>query len=298
MTNMSKTILFFGTDLFSAAALHSLIEAEYTIGAVITKPDSRSGRGQKLTKPLVKQIAEAHSIPVWQPTKLLDISNDIKAFNTASNEVVGVLSSFGRIIPQSIIDLFPLGIINIHPSLLPLYRGPSPIETTIENGDQQTGVSIMKLSAEMDAGPIFAQQVYKLDGTETQPYLYETLAELGGRMLIETLPEILDGQLVAAAQQAGAVYCHLLEKAAALIDPAEITAVEAERKVRAHLDFPKTKLTIHGQLVIITKAHVSNETTDLSVAFKAGQFLIIDELISTSGRRMSGQAFSNGYAAA
>ena len=168
---MSKIILFFGTDLFSAATLGSLIEAEYTIGAVITKPDSKSGRGQKLTKPLVAQIAEAHGIPVWQPIKLLDISNDITALNTASNEVVGVLSSFGRIVPQSIIDLFPLGIINIHPSLLPLYRGPSPIETAIENGDQQTGVSIMKLSAEMDAGPIYAQQVYVLDGTETQPYL-------------------------------------------------------------------------------------------------------------------------------
>ena len=116
-------------------------------------------------------------------------------------------------------------------------------------------------------------------------------------MLIETLPEILDGQLVATAQQAGALYCHLLQKADALIDPAAITAVEAERKVRAQLDFPKTKLTIHGQLVIITKAHVSNEATGLSVAFKAGQFLIIDELISPSGRRMSGQAFSNGYAA-
>jgi len=295
---MSKTIIFFGTDHFSAAALQSLIEAHYSIAAVVTKPDSRSGRGQQLQKPLVKEIAEANNIPVWQPTKLLDITTDIEAVRDHTNELVGVLSSYGRIIPQAIIDLFTPGIINIHPSLLPKYRGPSPIESAIENGDAQTGVSIMLLSAEMDAGPIYAQQLYALDGTETQPFLYETLAALGGRVLIETLPEILDGQLLPTPQQPDAIYCQLLQKQDALIDPTEITAIEAERKVRAHLDFPKTKLTIHGQLVIVTKAHVSNEAVELSVTFKAGQFLVIDELIAPSGKRMSGTAFLNGYAAA
>lgn len=292
---MSKTIIFFGTDTFSAAALASLIEAGYTIGAVVTKPDSRSGRGQQLTAPLVKQLAVQHDIPVWQPSKLIDIADQV----TTLGDVIGVLSSYGRIVPQAIIDLFHPGIINIHPSLLPLYRGPSPIETAIENGDEQTGVSIMKLSAEMDAGPIYAQQVYELDGTETQPALYDTLAALGGRMLIETLPEIIKGSLLPTPQADSAIYCHLLKKEDALLNPLEITAVQAERNIRAHLDFPKSKMTLLNQPVIVTKAHVASEqNSPFDIPFKEGQFLTIDELIGPSGKKMSGSAFVNGYKAA
>ena len=294
--NMSKTIIFFGTDAFSAAALRSLIEADYTIGAVITKPDSRSGRGQKVIAPLVKQIAEANNIPVWQPTKLIDIAEDIKALG----DTIGVLSSYGRIVPQAIIDLFQPGIINIHPSLLPLYRGPSPIETAILNGDDRTGVSIMKLSAEMDAGPFYAQEIYPLDGTETAPELYEKLAELGGHMLIETLPSIIEGALLPTPQQNDAVYCRLLNKEDSLLDPSDITATQAERHVRAYLAFPKTKLPFKNESIIVTKAHVLTEEHDdknYIVEFKDMSHLVIDELIVPSGKRMSGQAFKNGYAA-
>jgi len=293
---MSKTIIFFGTDTFSASALRSLIEADYTIGAVITKPDSKSGRGQQLTLPLVKRIALDHNIPVWQPTKLIDVADDIKAIG----DVIGVLSSYGRIVPQAIIDLFRPGIINIHPSLLPLYRGPSPIETAIVNGDGQTGVSIMKLSAEMDAGPVYAQEVYKLDGTETAPELYETLSALGGRMLIETLPSIIEGNLLPSPQANAAIYCYLLKKEDALLNPGEMTAIQAERRVRAYLAFPKTKLPFKEENIVITKAHVAtNEINnkEFAVAFKDASHLVIDELIGPSGKRMSGQAFKNGYAA-
>jgi methionyl-tRNA formyltransferase len=294
--NISKTIIFFGTDTFSAAALRCLIEADYTIGAVITKPDSRSGRGQKVVAPLVKQIAAANNIPVWQPTKLTEVAEGIKALG----DVVGVLSSYGRIVPQAIIDLFHPGIINIHPSLLPLYRGPSPIETAILNGDDRTGVSIMKLSAGMDAGPVYAQEIYPLDGTETAPELYETLASLGGRMLIETLPSIIEGALLPTPQQNDAVYCRLLNKEDALLAPSTLTAVQAERHVRAYLAFPKTKLPFKNESVIVTKAHVlTGEQIDKEyiVEFKDASHLVIDELIAPSGKRMSGQAFKNGYAA-
>ncbi|HEY8886835.1 MAG TPA: methionyl-tRNA formyltransferase [Candidatus Microsaccharimonas sp.] len=297
---MSKTIIFFGTDTFSAAALRSLIEAEYIISAVVTKPDSKSGRGQQLVAPLVKQIAQEHGIPVWQPTKLIEIADAIVALG----DVIGVLSSYGRIVPQAIIDLFRPGIINIHPSLLPLYRGPSPIETAIMNGDTQTGVSIMKLTAEMDAGPVYAQEVYPLDGTETAPELYETLSALGGRMLIETLPSIIEGNLLPSPQTNAAIFCYLLKKEDALLQPDEMTAVQAERQVRAYLVFPKTKLLITNrdkkESVIVTKAHIASDETndkDFIVAFKNDSYLIIDELIGPSGKRMSGQAFKNGYAA-
>lgn len=292
---MSKTIIFFGTDTFSASALRSLIEAEYKISAVVTKPDSKSGRGQQLVAPLVKQIAQEHGIPVWQPTKLIEIADDVKSLG----DVVGVLSSYGRIVPQAVIDLFHPGIINIHPSLLPLYRGPSPIETALMNGDSQTGVSIMKLTAEMDAGPIYAQEVYKLDGTETAPELYETLSALGGRMLIETLPGIIEGNLLPSPQANAAIYCYLLKKEDAPLNTNEMTAIQAERQVRAYLAFPKTKLPYRNESIIITKAHVAGDEAsdkDFVVAFKDDSYLVIDELIGPSGKRMSGQAFKNGYA--
>lgn len=294
---MSKTIIFFGTDTFSANALNSLIEADYTIGAVVTKPDSKSGRGQQLTAPLVKKIALQHGIPVWQPTKLIEVIDNIKELG----DVIGVLSSFGRIVPQAVIDLFHPSIINVHPSLLPLYRGPSPIETTIMNGDTQTGVSIMKLSAEMDAGPVYAQEIYALDGTETTPELYEKLSALGGRMLIETLPSIIEGNLLPSPQSNAALYCYLLKKEDSLLHPDEITAVQAERQVRAYLAYPKTKLSYGNESLIITKAHIAPsepDAKDLIVAFKDDSSLVIDELIAPSGKTMSGDAFKNGYTAA
>jgi len=294
---MSKTIIFFGTDTFSASALRSLIEAEYTIGAVITKPDSKSGRGQQLTAPLVKQIAQEHGIPVWQPTKLTDTTDDIKALGDPT-DLIGVLSSYGRIIPQSIIDLFHPGIINIHPSLLPLYRGPSPIETAIVNGDTRTGVSIMKLTAEMDAGPVYAQEPYELDGTETAPELYETLSALGGRMLVETLPGIIEGNLLPTPQQNTPIYCYLLKKEDGVLRANKLTAIQAERKVRAYLEYPKTRVEIADHFVIATKAHVVEvKESPIDVTFKDSSHLHIDELIAPSGKKMSGEAFVNGYLA-
>ena len=135
------------------------------------------------------------------------------------------------------------------------------------------------------------------------PGLYEELATLGGRVLIETLPEILDGQLIPTEQPDNATYCHLLSKEDALIDPLQLTSIEAERKVRAHLQYPKSKMTLLQQPVILTKVHIAAEVTSetaspLDVVFTDGHFLVIDELIGPSGRRMSGSAFLNGYAAA
>ncbi|MFZ2126216.1 MAG: methionyl-tRNA formyltransferase [Candidatus Microsaccharimonas sp.] len=294
MTNTSKTVLFFGTDSFSASALQALIYGGYNIGAVITKPDSKQGRGQQLTAPIVKTIAEKNGIPVWQPLRLADITEDVKAFGS----VVGVLSSYGKIVPQSIIDLFEPGIINIHPSLLPRYRGPSPIETAILNGDNETGVTIMKLEAGMDSGPIYAQETYPLKGTETQPELYDALSRFGAELLVKTLPKILSGEIRPLVQVGEAVYCHLLRKEDALVDASRFTAAEIERRVRAYLTFPKTKLILNGQTVTITKSHVSTERTSLlDQTCKDGQFLVIDQLVGPSGRQMSGKDFLNGYAA-
>ena len=150
-----QPIVFFGTEDFSLYSLRALVEAGFNIVAVITKPDSRRGRSNKLIQPAVKQFASQHHIPVWQPKRLKDIISDIK---NITPQPTGVLVSYGKIIPQTIIDLFQPGIINVHPSLLPKYRGPSPIESAIANRDKITGVTIMQLEQAMDAGPIYHQQ--------------------------------------------------------------------------------------------------------------------------------------------
>lgn len=294
MTNTSKTIIFFGTDDFSLTALQGLIDADYNIIAVVTKPDSKSGRGQILTMLSVKKLAQKYNIPVWQPLKIVDINIDIQKIDT---KPTGVLVSFGKIIPQSTIDLFEPGIINVHPSLLPIYRGPSPIESAIKNGDSQTGISIMKLSFKMDAGPIYGQIVHKLSGIETCRELYQTMAQLGTTILLELLPSIINGSLQPTPQDDNkAKYCQLIAKDEAWLKPTETTAIEAERIVRAYIIFPKTKFKIFENTIIITKAHVENEQqTKLDILCSDNKYLSIDELIAPSGRKMSSKDFINGY---
>ena len=292
---MTDRIIFFGTEAFSADALRALIASNFNVVAVVTKPDQPKGRGHKLTEPLVKTIAREHDIPVWQPTKLADVAEQI----TSLQPVAGVLVSYGKIIPQSIIDLFTPGIINVHPSLLPRYRGPSPIEAAIIHHDNQTGVTIMQLSAAMDAGPIYAQRIIPLDHTETKPALYATLSRIGNQLLIDTLPDILSGALTPTPQNdADATYCSLLSKQDGLLDPADLTAVQAEARVRAFLGFPRTRLPLGDQtlIIIITRAHVSKTAeTPLSVQFSDGNYLIPNELIAPSGKTMPAEAFLRGH---
>lgn len=295
MTTMSAKIVFFGTEEFSLVALQGLIREGYSIAAVVTKPDSKKGRGQKLVPPSVKTLAITHNIPVWQPQKLREITDNIRALGPAT----GVLVSYGKIIPQSTIDLFTPGIINVHPSLLPKYRGPSPIESAIQHGDTETGVSIMQLSAAMDAGPVYKQIRYPLSGTETQPELYHTLANKGADLLLKTLPQILDGSLQPVPQDdTKATYCQLLNKEDAWLDLSKLTAINAERTIRAHLSFPKSKLKCDTHTIIVTKAHISPiQKTPLDFVCQDGVFLSVDELIAPSGRHMNAEAFLRGYAA-
>jgi len=294
MKNTSKTIVFFGTDEFSAIALRALIDSSYNIAAVVTKPDSKSGRGQQLEASAVKKLAIENNIDVWQPSKVSDIEENIKKLgpNTA-----GVLVSYGKIIPKSTIELFNPGIINVHPSLLPIYRGPSPIESAIENGDTQTGVSIMLLTPEMDAGPVYGHILHELSGNESRIGLRKNLAQAGATALLSMLPGILDESLKPTPQdEEVAVYCKLLRKNDAWLKPKEITAYAAERLVRAHLGFPKTKIDISGHPIIITKSHISKERkTPLDIQCQDNNYLSIDELIAPSGRVMMARDFLNGY---
>lgn len=296
MTNTSKTIIFFGTEDFSATVLTHLIEGGYRIAAVVTKPDTKRGRGHQLAMPLVKEIALKHNIEVWQPVKVAEINERIAALG----DIAGVLVSYGKIIPKSTIALFTPGIINVHPSLLPKYRGPSPIESAIANGDSKTGVSIMQLSPEMDAGPVYAVREYQLTGTETRPELYADLANFGANLLIQELNDILNGDLQPVPQdESQATYCKLLSKADADLDVSSLSAQKAEQLIRAHLGFPKSKLTINGHVIIVTKAHIiDQQKTPLDILCADGAYLSVDELIAPSGRSMDQAAFLRGYAVA
>ena len=308
MTNTSKTtktsglnkrLVFFGNERLvsglkhtDAPILRGLIENGYNVVAVVSHHSDGASRNNRELE--VAEIAEAHGIPLLLPNKPSEIIDDLRALNADA----AILVAYGRIIGQSVIDIFPQGIINIHPSLLPKYRGPTPIEAAIINGDAQTGVSIMQLTASMDEGPVFAQITVDLKGSETKFELYDVLAKKSADLLFDVLPQILSGELAPNAQQGEPTYSRLLDKNDGRLDLMALTAHQAERRVRAYLGYPKTTRTILDQPVIITKAHVSTEQkTPLDLVCQDGEFLSIDELIGPSGRSMSGAAFLNGYAA-
>ncbi len=286
-------IIFFGTSSYSLTSLRALVEHGFDVVAVVTKPDSRSGRGHKLVQPPVKQFAVQRGIPVWQPTKLRDIAADI----TALQPVAGVLVSYGKIIPQAILDLFTPGIINLHPSLLPQWRGPSPIESAIAHQNDITGVTLMQLSAQMDAGPIYCHESHRLLGHETKPALYEHLFAIGSQLLVRTLPAILSGELQPLAQKEDlASYCQPLSKKQSRIDPTTLSAAAAEAHVRAYVGFPRSRLTIAGRDLIITAAHPADHPEHpLAVQCRDGAYLVVDQLITPAGKTVSAADYLRGY---
>jgi methionyl-tRNA formyltransferase len=285
--------VFFGSEEFSLYSLRALVEAGYTVAAVVTKPNTRRGRGHAMTEPAVKQFATAHGIPVWQPAELRELLSLIAPLEP----VMGVLVSYGRILPPELLDAFTPGIVNLHPSLLPQYRGPSPIESAIANRDARTGVTLMQLASAMDAGPIYAQYPYALDGTETRPELYELLGALGAHALARILPAIAEGTLQPTPQdETQASYCRLLKKTDAYLDLTTLTPGEAEARVRAYLGFPRSRIIIGVYDLIILKAHaVMTKKTPLDIPCANGAFLSIDLLIAPSGRTMTADEFLRGY---
>ena len=226
-------IVFFGTPEFALPSLEALVKNGYTPELVVTKPDEPAGRKQIITPPPVKVYAQRHNIPVFQPIHLaheLDRIPDADLF---------VVVAFGAIIPQAVIDKPKKGTLNIHPSLLPHWRGPSPIQSAILNGDAETGATLMQIDALMDHGPIIAQQRFSLlDKKWTSPELHDALADLGARMLMKAIPEWMDGALTAAPQDdMRTTYCKLLKKDHGRINWSR-PADEIERMIRAYTPWP------------------------------------------------------------
>ena len=300
MKKLSKPIVFFGTEEFSSVSLRALLDAGFEIAVVVTKPDSAKGRSKKLTPSPVKVIAQNANIPVLQPEKAIEITDNLKKLQSP----IGILVSYGNLIPDAMLDLFTPGIINIHPSLLPSYRGPSPIESAVLNGDSKTGVSIMKLTKEMDAGPVYSQIEIPLSNTEYADTLYRTLAQKGAEQLVTVLPSILDGSLQPSSQnEDNASYCQLIEKADGNIDWND-TASNIDREIRAYSAWPKSRTKLGDIEVIITKAHIAGgnnssgkiELSDDKLLVYCGENSLEIEQIQPIGKKeMPIRAFLAGY---
>ena len=227
-------VAFAGTPEFAAVALRALLAAGFDIPLVLTQPDRPAGRGQKLGASAVKQVARVHGIPVHQPEKLRDPLTHAPLVDVAPD--VLVVAAYGLILPQAVLDIPRLGCLNIHASLLPRWRGAAPIQRCIEAGDAKTGVTIMQMEAGLDTGPMLLTETVKVDAGDTASRLHDTLAEIGGRLIVTALqglptltPEI--------QPEAGVTYAHKIDKAEAGIywtQPAE----QVERRIRAFDPFP------------------------------------------------------------
>lgn len=250
----SKSLVFFGTEDFSLSALKALVEHGYNVLCVVTKPDTKRGRGRKLSPPSVKIYAEENSIPVIQNASMNGIAKELANYPAE----VAVLSAFGRIIPEELLEMYPVGIVNIHPSLLPRWRGASPIEQTILAGDKQAGVTLMKLVKEMDAGPVYVQKSIDLDGTENASGLYNTLGSLGANVLVESLPAIISGDLKAQEQDhSKATLAPMIKKEDGEIDWND-KAETIDRKVRAYVRWPGAKAELGEKRVKITNGYFTS----------------------------------------
>lgn len=287
MTNL----IFFGSDTFSLPALKALIDNGWPVSAVVTQPDKPRGRGQRTQPPRVKKVAQKAGIDIWQPDKVDEILPKLKGTSCQW----AVLAAYGQIIPPALLDSFK-AIINIHPSLLPRYRGPSPIETTIIDGQTETGVSLMKLAVKMDAGPVYIQEKVAVGTRVTRPELYSVLADAGAQLLVDNLHNIISGDLLPKSQnEAAASYTSLLKKSDGQIDWSR-PAGEIERQVRAYLDWPKSTAKLKNYDVIITQAKVVSGPIKDRLVWPCGEgWLEIEKLIAPSGRTMSGRDFLNGY---
>lgn len=237
-------IVYFGTPAFSASFLQALLEdAFFDVVGLVCQPDEPVGRKKILTAPATKTLFQhtRPDRPVFQPKKLKDPA--FIASLTELNADAFVIVAYGRIIPQAILDLPRLGNVNVHPSLLPLWRGPSPMQAAIANGDTETGITIMLIDAEMDHGPILKQVSFSLSENETLTSLTERVTTLGAPMLTEELKKLASGLAMPQEQDhTQATFCKLLSKEDGVIT-AQHSAEEIDRKIRAYTPWPGVRAT-------------------------------------------------------
>lgn len=231
---------------------------------------------------------------IFHARKKSDLA-EVKRLKSEYPEAHGILASFGVMIKEDVLDLFePEGILNLHPSLLPKYRGASPIESAILNGDTEFGVSIMKLVLAMDAGPIYYQTTLKLDKTTTKTEIYAALAKTGATWLIENLGNL---PKLALQNDSQATYTEKLDKSMSELDPTAKTAAELLDQIRAFDGFPKSKYTFFDLDCTIISAHISSAAeTPLSLKCQDDKYLNVDQIQPAGRKIMDSKSFLNGYA--
>jgi methionyl-tRNA formyltransferase len=253
-------LIFAGTPEFAAVALKALINSPHEIVAVYTQPDRPSGRGLKLTPSPVKTLALENNLPVYQPASLKDGLEQEKLANL--NADVMVVAAYGLLLPAPVLTMPKLGCINIHPSLLPRWRGAAPIQRTIFAGDTETGVAIMQMDVGLDTGPVMLQKKYKLAADETSQTLHDKLALLGSEALLEVLTLLEQNKITPQPQdEAGVTYANKISKEEALIDWTR-PAIELEREIRAFNPWPVAYTSWQQQNLRIWHAKALQEITN------------------------------------
>lgn len=238
--------MFLGTPELGKTILEKLVASKtYAPGIVITQQDKPVGREHLLTSPPVKTCAEKHGIEVWQPLNLRD-QKTIERMRIWAPDII-IVAAYGKIIPQEIIDIPQYGILNVHTSLLPRHRGASPVQHAILSGDQKTGSTIMRIDAGLDTGDIVSQKSIAIASDETAETLMRKLAVLGGDLLVETLPQWLEGKITPHPQDnMRATLTKIFKKDDGAIT-AEHTAQQIERMIRAFTPWPGVFMTLRDK---------------------------------------------------
>ncbi len=255
-------LVFMGTPEFAVPALQALLQSEDTVVGVVCQPDKPAGRRLDLHAPPVKDCAHTHAVPVFQPQKIRT-PEALEHLHGWRPDLI-VVAAYGKILPKTILDLPAFGCINIHASLLPKYRGAAPMQWAIAQGETHSGVTIMRVSEELDAGDILLQKSVALKPDETGGSLHDTLAALGAQALLEAMTLFKQGKLVATPQDKDAVtYAPLLKKEDGEIDWTR-SAVSIERRIRAFHPWPSSFTWLGNKRLKILAAHLSTvEASDI-----------------------------------
>lgn len=251
-------IVFFGTPAFAVPALERLLASPHSVAAVVTQPDRPRGRGHRRSAGPVKALAVAHGVALLQPERIRDASNSRDyAFHDALRALradLGVVAAYGRILPDAVLAVPRLGFVNIHASLLPKYRGASPIQRAVIAGERETGVSIMRVVRALDAGPVFAARARPIGAEETAEDVERDLARLGADLLIEVIEAIARGDAVERPQDdAAATYAGKLTKEDAWLDWTE-PARRLHDRVRGLRPWPTACTSLHGRRYLILRS--------------------------------------------
>jgi methionyl-tRNA formyltransferase len=295
------TVVFMGTPDFAVPTLNALIQHHQVLG-VVTQPDRPAGRGGQIQLSPIKQLALAHNIPVFQPEKLRrqEAIEELKQWQPD----VYVVAAFGQILPQSVLDIPPHGSVNVHGSLLPRWRGAAPIHAAIRAGDAETGITIMKIDAGLDTGPMLTKRAIPIAPDETGQSLHDKMALLGAELLVETLPGYLSGAIQPQPQDDSlATFAPQIEKEEGHINWTQ-DAASIERLVRAFTPWPGTftfwqgkQLKIHAGTTAAGSAQ-SGQVIDVAgnVAIGTGEGLFLPAEVQLQGKkRVSIADFVNGY---